>query len=231
MTQRSPLNERYTTDKPKGTTRKSASSAKPKREAAATVTVVTKTKTKAEKKAERKKEEQRMRARDARYYNPGTPEYKRMRRLWVVFIVVALSCSILSFVLMNKVSTAVTTILLILAYAGIGIALYIDLVKIRRIRRDYALQQADTKAEKRVIAAEKVQREAEIAEREAKAAQQKAKKKNFLGHFKKKDSGEEAGEATDTSANANADAKASTKTASKSTDKATSTEDSKASGK
>ena len=235
MTQRSPLNERYTTDKPKGTTRKSASSAKPKREAAATVTVVTKTKTKAEKKAERKKEEQKMRARDARYYNPGTPEYKRMRRLWVVFIVVALSCSILSFVLMNKVSTAVTTILLILAYAGIGIALYIDLVKIRRIRRDYALRQADTKAEKRVIAAEKVQREAEIAEREAKAAQQKAKKKNFLGHFKKKDNGEEAGEtaseATGTSADANAGAKASTKAAAKAASKSAGTEDSKASGK
>ena len=94
MTQRSPMNERYTTDKPKGTTRKSASSAKPKREAASSVTVVTTTKSKAQKKAERKAQEQKMRERDARYYNPRTPEYKRMRMYWGICVGLALAGSI-----------------------------------------------------------------------------------------------------------------------------------------
>lgn len=187
MTQRSPMNERYTTEKPKGTTRKSASSAKPKREAAATVTVVTKTKTKAEKKAERKKEEQKQRERDARYYNPRTPEYKRMRAYWVACVVIALAGSIGSFLLMGRVPGAVTTALLIAAYAAIAVALYIDLVKIRRIRREYAAQQADTKAETRALKAEKAKRAQEAAQREEQAAQKAEKKKGFFARFKKKD--------------------------------------------
>lgn len=187
MSQRSPMNERYTTDKPKGTTRKSASSAKPKREAAASVTVVAKTKTKAEKKAERKKEEQKQRERDARYYNPRTPEYKRMRKYWVACVVVALACSIGSFLLMSNAPAAVTTALLILAYAAIAAALYIDLVKIRRIRRNYAAQQADSKAETRAIKAEKAQRAAEAAAKQEKAAEKSAKKQGFFARFKKKD--------------------------------------------
>ena len=184
MTQRSPMNERYTTDKPKGTTRKSASSAKPKREAAATVTIVAPTKTKAEKKAERKKEEQKQRARDARYYNPRTPEYKRMRKYWVVCVVVALACSIGSFLLMNKAPVTVTTVMLVLAYAAIAVALYIDLVKIRRIRREYAAQQAGTKAETRALKAEKAKRAAEEAEKQA-HANEKPEKKGLFARFKK----------------------------------------------
>ncbi len=39
MSQRNPMNERYTTEGRRGTTRKSAASAKPKAQAAATVTV------------------------------------------------------------------------------------------------------------------------------------------------------------------------------------------------
>lgn len=184
MTQRSPLNERNTTDKPKGVTRKSASSAKPKREAAASVTVVTKTKTKAEKKAERRKEEQKRRARDARYYNPKTPEYKRMRMYWAICVGVALACAIGSFFLMNNAPTAVTTTLLIASYGAIGIALYIDLVKIRRIRRDYAEQHADSKAETRALKAQKQERAAQL-EAQQQQANNKPQKKSLFDCFKK----------------------------------------------
>ena len=190
MTQRSPMNERYTTDKPKGTTRKSASSAKPKREAASSVTVVTTTKSKAQKKAERKAQEQKMRERDARYYNPRTPEYKRMRMYWGICVGLALAGSIGSFLLMGKVPAEVTTVLLILAYAAIAAALYIDLVKIRRIRKKYAAQHADTKAETRALKAEKAQRAAEEAAKQAKAAEAPEKKPGLFARFKKKDAAE-----------------------------------------
>ena len=230
MTQRSPLNERNTTDKPKGTTRKSASSAKPKREAAASVTVVTKTKTKAEKKAERRKEEQKRRARDARYYNPRTPEYKRMRMYWGICVGVALACAIGSFLLMNNVPTAVTTTLLIASYGAIGIALYIDLVKIRRIRRDYAEQHADSKAETRAMKAQKQERAAELKAQQQEA-NSKPHKKSLLDRFTKKHTPgpDEASNTPDSADAGNAGANKSAANANKtSANNATNTADKKA---
>ena len=159
MTQRSPMNERYSTEKHKGTTRKSASSAKPKREAAASVTVVAKTKTKAEKKAEKKKLEARQREKTQKYYNPPTPEYKRMRKIWVAFVAGALIASITSFFVLGKVPSEVSTVILVIAYVCIACALYVDLVKIRRIRNKYAAAQreskADTRARKAAVKANK----------------------------------------------------------------------------
>ncbi len=169
MSQRSPMNERYSTDKPKGTARKSASSAKPKREAAASVTIVSNTKTKAEKKAERKKLEAQQRAKTNKFYNPPTPEYKRMRKIWALFVVIAIACSVGSFFLMGKLPTEATTVILVVAYAAIFVAVYIDLVKIRRIRNAYAASQADSKVETRARKAAK----AEKAEKLEKAAQAK----------------------------------------------------------
>ena len=55
MSQRNPMNDRYTTDDRKGQTRKSAATMKPKSKAASTVHVQSTTKTKQQKKAEQKK--------------------------------------------------------------------------------------------------------------------------------------------------------------------------------
>ena len=86
MSQRNPMNERYTTEKHTGSTRKSAASAKPKTKAAASVTLGTTKKTqqqrKAEAKAARKKEQDRQRELDRKYYKPDTERYKKLKRLW-----------------------------------------------------------------------------------------------------------------------------------------------------
>ena len=74
-----------------------------------------------------------------------------------------------------------------MAYAAIAAALYIDLVKIRRIRKKYAAQHADTKAETRALKAEKAQRAAEEAAKQAKAAEAPEKKPGLFARFKKKD--------------------------------------------
>ena len=52
MSQRNPMNERYTSEERTGTTRKSAASAKPKAKAAASVTVKSAKKTPEQRKAE-----------------------------------------------------------------------------------------------------------------------------------------------------------------------------------
>lgn len=54
MSQRNPMNERYTSEERTGTTRKSAASAKPKAKAAASVTVKSAKKTPEQRKAEEK---------------------------------------------------------------------------------------------------------------------------------------------------------------------------------
>ena len=95
MTQRNPMNERYTTDEKRvGKTRKSSASAKPKAARAATV------RDPAPKTKKQKKEEARERERQAaekaefmqaRYEE--TEGYKKLRRLWWIFLVGAVVAS------------------------------------------------------------------------------------------------------------------------------------------
>lgn len=82
MSQRNPMNERYTSEDRTGVTRKSAASAKPKAKAAASVTVKSAKKTpeqrKAEEKAARKAAAAKQREVERKYYKPDTPRYKRL---------------------------------------------------------------------------------------------------------------------------------------------------------
>ena len=92
MSQRNPMNERYTSEERTGVTRKSAASAKPKSKAAASVTVKSAKKTpeqrKAAEKAARKEAAAKQREVERKYYKPDTPRYKRLRAIWwVVFII------------------------------------------------------------------------------------------------------------------------------------------------
>ncbi len=100
MSQRNPMNERYTSDDRRGTTRKSAASAKPKSKAASSVTVVPggkKPKTKEQIKAEQREEDRKRREFNNRYYKPDTLRYKRLRIAWWVCLVLAIGCCALAF--------------------------------------------------------------------------------------------------------------------------------------
>ena len=83
MTQRNPMNDRYTEENRTGKTRKSSASAKPKAERAATVREPA-PKTKEQKKKERK-ERERKEAEKAQALNgrfEQTEGYKTLRRIW-----------------------------------------------------------------------------------------------------------------------------------------------------
>ena len=200
MSQRNPMNERYTTEKHTGSTRKSAASAKPKTKAAASVTLGTTKKTqqqrKAEAKAARKKEQERQRELDRKYYKPDTERYKKLKRLWWLSLGGAVVCTVLSWVLRGVEPAWIAFVCLFAAYALIIFAFYIDFSKIRKERRSYqermiALEEAQEKKERK----QQARRGGRVTEEivtEADASQspeaEKPAKAGFMGRlFKKKD--------------------------------------------
>ncbi|NHM14863.1 hypothetical protein GMI68_08865 [Eggerthellaceae bacterium zg-886] len=197
MSQRNPMNDRYTTEGPKGQTRKSAAAAKPKTKAASSVHVQPVEKTKEQKKAERKAKEkedrQRQRNLDAKYYNPPTPEYKKWRRIWWVLLIAAIICTVVSFFGRSAIPQELAFVILALAYVFIIAAFFVDFRTIRRIRRKYQeeMEAANTKAaraeQKRLKAEARAQKkeaeekfEAAKAE-EAEKAEAKKTKRGFFG--------------------------------------------------
>lgn len=194
MSQRNPMNDRYTTDGPKGQTRKSAASAKPKTKAASSVRVQPAEKTKEQKKAERKarekEERQKQREMDARFYNPPTPQYKKLRRIWWGFLIAAIICTAISFIGREMMPSGVAFAILILAYVFIIGAFYIDFSRIKKVRRAYQAEMealANTKegraAAKAQAKAEQEEAERKFAEAQAAKAEKEAAKKNKRGFF------------------------------------------------
>lgn len=178
MTQRSPMNERYQREA-QGATRKSAASMKPKSKAAASVRVQPKEKTKEQKKADKRAARQRQAELDRKYYNPPTEEYKRLRRIYWVLMVVAIVCVIASFAGRGIIPDVPLYVILGLAYAAIIAALYVDMVKIRRVRRKYQVE-AEAHKSKSARAAEKKQKaaaKAEAAQADEQPAEEGEKKK------------------------------------------------------
>lgn len=208
MTQRNPMNERYTTDDGrKGVTRKSAASAKPATKAAASVYI--EPKKKPQKKgffarlaggqknepqtdAQRKKQEEQ-RATAAAYYNPPTPEYRRLRRIWWALLIVAIAFTALSFWLNSSgIQGPLPIVVLVIAYGSIIAALWLELSKIKKVRQRYQaeMEHSKTKAAKRERKERMAAIEAEREEAERKAAEKKAKRANGLFGRKKKDDAE-----------------------------------------
>ena len=198
MSTRNPMNERYTTDAERtGSSRKSASSAKPKAKAANTVTVVGTAKTAKEKKAlaKQKEREQREKARkeEAKFYQPPTERYKKLRRLWWVCLIAAILCTVLSWVANSNGASTATVVTMVLAYVFIIVALYVDLGPTRKERKRYQAAVADKSSEEHAAfkAAEKAAKEAEKAQKaEAKGAYDATKaeetaKPGLLSRFKK----------------------------------------------
>ena len=157
MSQRNPMNERYTSEERRGTTKKSAASAKPKSKAAASVTVKSAKKTpeqkKAEEKAARKEAAAKQREVERKYYKPDTPRYKRLRAIWWVMLIAAIGCTTLSFVGQGALPQWLSVTTLIAAYVFIIGAFVLDFWKIKKERVAYqermlALEEKNAKAEK-----------------------------------------------------------------------------------
>ena len=167
MSQRNPMNERYTSEERTGTTRKSAASAKPKAKAAAA----------------------KQREVERKYYKPDTPRYKRLRLIWWILLIAAIGCTTLSFVGQQSLPPQVAVVTLILAYVFIIAAFVLDFWKIKKERVAYqermlALEEKNAKAEKQ---ARRVQ--------QAKQVKAKGSGKNQNRHAAQKKAGEADGDA------------------------------------
>ncbi len=211
MSQRNPMNERYTAEDRTGKTRKSAASAKPKAKAAASVRIESAKKTpqqkKAEEKARRKEEAAKQRELDAKYYKPDTERYKKLRRCWWLCLIGAAVCTIVSFVFQSYMPVWLAFGILIGAYALVILAFYIDLSKIKKERAAYQArmvaleekQKKKAKAEAGKAAAQGKKADAtkgQEATEEAAEAEKPAKKGLFSGLRKAKpadDAAEEEG--------------------------------------
>lgn len=170
MSQRNPMNDRYQTDEHQGQTRKSAASMKPKSKAAASVHMQSTTKTKQQKKAEKKAARAKQAEVDRQFYNPPTPEYKRLRRIWWALLIMAILMTILSWAGRSFLPEVATYVALGLAYACIIGALYVDFSKIRKVRRAYQQEVLSNKS-KEVRAIEKQQKAAQRAAAKQQAAE------------------------------------------------------------
>ena len=200
MTQRNPMNDRYTEENRTGKTRKSSASAKPKAERAATVREPA-PKTKEQKKKERK-ERERKEAEKAQALNgrfEQTEGYKTLRRIWWGCLIGAIVLTAVSFYLTSQESMqSISMAAMVIAYALIIAAFYIDLGKIRKERKIYnaSIANSNTKEarrEQKRMRAEQREMEKEAAEKfEAAKAEEEAKKsEGFFSRFRKKDQNSE----------------------------------------
>ncbi len=189
------MNDRYQTDGPKGQTKKSASSLKPKAKAASSVYVKSATKTPQEKKAAQKAQRQKQAELDRKYYNPPTAQYKTYKRIWWCMLGGAIVLTLLAMggTTWWPDNETITWVFLIPAYALIIGALWFDFAKIRKVRREYQmemLKKHPKEAKKHPTTAAKNKADAaKEAEREA----AKSEKKRF-GHSFRKAKPEEASE-------------------------------------
>ena len=202
MSQRNPLNERYTSEKPLGKTRKSAASAKPTTTRAANVRDPA-PKTKKQKRAEAREREAKIAARRGvgsgnNYtrggtYDPPTPEYKRLRKMWWVCLGIGVAFALLTFVLMqNNMPTGSIYVMLGVSWVALIMALYLDLGKMRKIRKRYNAEifvgkskeaRAQQKARAAEVREQKKQQEEAARLAEEQGIQPEPKKKGLAGLF------------------------------------------------
>ncbi|MDO5041928.1 MAG: hypothetical protein Q4D92_00240 [Slackia sp.] len=192
MSQRNPMNERYQSEQPKGQTKKSASSAKPKSKAAASVYVRPAGHTPQEKKAIKKAERAKRAELDRMFYNPPTEQYKKLRRIWWVLLISAIVLTVLGMIIPNFMPDNIwaTWICIIPAYGCIIGALWLDFSKIRKVRRAYQMEmmKKHPKEIKQHMATNAANQVAQHKE-DARKAKKEAKQVKRFGHVfgKKKD--------------------------------------------
>ncbi|MDI6691908.1 MAG: hypothetical protein QMD76_01160 [Anaerosomatales bacterium] len=132
MARRSPLNPRYQKHAKVGSTKKSASSLKPKREAGSAPSASSKPKQPAEKK----------RALPAL---PTSPEIQRWRRIWWALFAVMIVTAAVSYLPSLRHNATAQRIGMAVLTGAFFPAMYIELVVIRRLRNDLIKQQKGQK--------------------------------------------------------------------------------------
>ena len=197
MSQRNPQNQRYINrDENFGKSRKSAASAKPKSGAGSSVRTVSRkaskdaSKSRSEKRAASKQERDRQWEAEQRYGDPPTKKFKIYKRIWLIGLILAVAFIAASFFVtkvFDELPQYVMYVLIGCSYACIIIVLYIDLAKIRRMRREYAARMNKMRG-KELRAAQKAERAAarEAAKAEAeKAESEPTEDMSFKGKLKK----------------------------------------------
>lgn len=154
-----------------GHTRKSAASAKPKAKAAASVTIKAAGKTPQQKKADQKKRRDEAKAEqrriDRQYYHPDTKRYKNLRRGWWFCLGGAIVSTGVAWIARDTETGQLSMFFMLLAYALVIAAFYLDFSKIRKERQAY---------QARMLAKEdKQKKEERAAARAARAAEGKKK--------------------------------------------------------
>lgn len=131
LARRNPLNERYQKDTaPAGKTRRSAASAKPKRSSASPAPKPSPSSARGVRKPPPK--------RQPIVLNPPTAEFARWRRIWWGLLLGATLFTLVSVGIRAWLQqTLLANILLAIGYGGIFAALYVDLTKLRALRRDW----------------------------------------------------------------------------------------------
>ena len=130
MARRSVMNDRYRMEQ-KGHTRKSASSAKPKREAGATATTVKKSA-----KSTKPKLFGKGPAREPIGAIPSTPEMKKMRRYWWIAMGVAIVIAVAMVPISKYKNSALDSALFGLYAVALSAALYLEFGPLRKMRRE-----------------------------------------------------------------------------------------------
>jgi len=134
------MNDRYRVEQ-KGHTRKSASSAKPKREAGAASGTVKKATT------SKPKLFGKGPAREPVPAIPSTPEMKKMRRWWWIAMGVAITIAVAMVPISRLKNSTLDSVLLGLYAAALGGALYLEFGPLRKMRRE-AVEAAKAKGGK-----------------------------------------------------------------------------------
>ena len=214
MTQRSPLNERNVEDAKKGVARKSAASAKPRKEAASTVNLEPTKKTPKEKKMEKRQREARARQEQQKaaqkYSQPDTEEFRKWKRIWWMGLLAAVLFVLGSWVLRSIEPQWISLVILGFAYAAIIFAFWVDAAKIKKITRAYQeeMMEKERKANKgkskkqieEEEEAERARRKAEYEERLSKSAIGRYRLKRLKAAEAKRGARDKSGEETEKNA-------------------------------
>lgn len=159
MSQRNPMNERYTGDHKGGSTRKSAASAKPVSRAASSVRLESdKPKRKGlfakrtpEEKQEHKTERKtgRARLRAIQRYVPDTPQFKALNRKRIIYSAIGLGGMVIAIILSLIMPTVqiVPIGIMIVSWVFFFISVRIDSKQLRPLRQE-AYERAERKAAK-----------------------------------------------------------------------------------
>ncbi|MCL2503418.1 MAG: hypothetical protein FWE94_02245 [Coriobacteriia bacterium] len=124
MARRSPLNERYQKyTGPAGKTRRSAASAKPKREAGVSKAEVARSEAK----------------RTPFIMNPPTEEFRRLYRIWWILLAVSVALVLASVAvgMWTELPQLVATVLVVAGYIAMFGALLLDWLKLRKMRTEW----------------------------------------------------------------------------------------------